>query len=149
MDTFRISKFKWTKRMAAGVASLLILSCGNDHESGTGHLFETEFEKNYRAVAQQKTAIQHHLTELTALKKSNFDAYRSIAFTWHLAALETCQPTTRGQQFTALKSGYQQILEANQPSTLEPIPIDNETRECIQKFFTRNWEKINAMIRLN
>ena len=148
MDTFRKFAIKKIKRIAIGIVSLLVLSCSNDHESGNGHSFETEFEKNYLAVAQLKIDHQQQ-TELTALKKSNFDAFRSIAFTWHSAAMDFCQQTARQEQFATPKSSYQQLLEADQQSTLNTIPIDSDTRKCIQVFFTRNWEKINAMIRLN
>lgn len=135
--------------MIVGTVSLLILSCSNDHESGNDRLFATEFEKNYRAVAQQKTTSQQHMTELTALKKSNFDAYRSIAFTWHSAAMESCQKRTAQAPVTTPKSSYQQLLESNKLSTLNTIPIDGKTRECIQIFFMRNWDNLNAMIKLN
>ena len=137
------------QRMALGIVGLLVLSCSNDHESGNDHLFETEFEKNYRAIAQQKSTNQQRLTELTALKNSNFDAYRSIAFTWHSAAMESCQQAVRGEQFAAPKSSYQQLLESGRQATRDTTSIDIETRECIQTFFTHNWEKINAMIEHN
>ena len=149
MDTFRKFAFRGIKHIAISIVSLLVLSCSNDHESGNDHSFETEFEKNYLAVAQLKTAHQQHQAKLTALKKSNFDAYRSIAFTWHSAAMKLCQQNARQEQYTTPKSSYQQLLEANQQSTLSSIPIDSETRNCIQLFFTRNWKEINAMIKLN
>ena len=149
MNTYVKFTIRWVRRVTVGVMGLLILSCSSDHESGNDHKFETEFEKNYRAIAQQKTTNQQRLNELTALKKSNFDAYRSIAFTWHSAAMEACQQTVRREQFATPKSSYQQLLESDRQSTLNTISIDSETRECIQKFFTRNWENINTMIRLN
>ena len=122
-------------------------SCSNDHESESDTIFETEFEKNYREIANQNSTNRQYLDRLLTIKKSNFDAYRSIAFTWHSAAIKTCTTDAQRQRTEVPLSSYQQLLDANKPEG--SFPIDSDTRECIHAYFINNLESINAMINLN
>ena len=132
-----------------GLLNLAVLSCTSDHESEYALEIGTEFEKSYRAVIAQNGSDLHYLDKLRSLKKENYDAYRSITFTWQTAAFESCQSDPKRQVTSQTISGYQQLLDANQPSMREPISLDAATRKCIEIFFTNNLQKINSMIDLN
>lgn len=137
----------WFKYLPICIVGIAFLSCSNDHESETGLNFETEFEKNYRAVAQQNK--QNFIVELTQLKAINYDAYRGIAFTWQNAAVDACLLAPTHENKSRPLSSYQQLLNANRLQQTPSLQINDENRICIQMFYKKNWSRINAMIKLN
>ena len=137
----------WIKYLSIGIVGIVFLSCSNDHESETQSIFETEFEKNYRAIAQQKK--QNLTVKLMQLKAINYDAYRGIAFTWQNAAVEACQHAEPNKYESRPLSSYQQLLNANRTQQTSSLQISDASRICIRMFYKTNWSGINAMIQLN
>ena len=128
---------------------IAISSCNNHHESETDQIVRIEFKNNYLFILQNGQKKHSDLKKLEKLENTNPDAFRSIAYTWQNAAIETCRTTESANPQAKSLSSYE-ILLAKESSTLHSdFQTDESIRYCVYKYYAANWEKINAMISFN
>ena len=128
---------------------IVISSCNNGLESETEEIIRTEFKNNYRFVVENELTLHNNLDKLEKLEDTNPDAFRSIAFSWQNAAIETCRSANSPDIQSKRKSSYEMLIQKESSILPSHYKTDELVRLCVNKFYAANWEKINEMIIFN
>jgi hypothetical protein len=145
-----MSKKRGTKRLNSGflLFTLAISSCSNEHSQELAENINLEFELTYQYVIENKPVETDYSDKFSIFKKTNIDAFTSIAYTWHKISLDACELNYRNSR-ESNKTSYEKMINKSSKNNNLAKPIMNNERPCLGDIYFDNWSNIQNMLLLS
>ena len=126
----------------------IISACSNDHDRRIAENINSEFEQTYLYVTKNMHIDIDLSKNLSNFRKSNKDAFTSIAYTWHSISVEACD-LAYNRNKKASKSSYERLIQQSHKDNDHFIKVTDSQRKCLAKIYFDNWSNINKMLSLS
>ncbi|MDW3094491.1 MAG: hypothetical protein R8G33_02335 [Gammaproteobacteria bacterium] len=125
-----------------------ISACSNGHDQSVAKYINSEFEQTYLYVSNNMSVDIDFSNDLSNFRKSNKDAFTSIAYTWHSISIDACGLASSSNKKES-NSSYERLIQQSPIDKDLSIKMTDSERICLANIYFDNWSNINNMLKLS